>query len=146
MNKMALKIAQDFIDMDPEMLQRLLEGFIIDTKDNWNYILPTDLYKLIKADHDLFLLDLRKSEDFNKGHIKGATNIFWLDIMKNLKNLPTDKKIILICYVGHTASQVLVILKLMGYDVIALKFGMGISPSKGIPVAGWLNYKYEVEK
>ena len=145
MNKMALKIAQDFIDMDPEMLQRLLEGFIIDTKDNWNYILPTDLYKLIKADHDLFLLDLRKSEDFNKGHIKGATNIFWLDILKNLNKLPTDKKIVLYCYVGHTSSQVLVLLKLLGYNCISMKYGMGISPVKGVPVAGWLNYGYEVE-
>ena len=53
------------------------------------------------------------------------------------------KKIIIICYVGHTASQVLVMLKLLGYKAKVLKFGMGESPSKEVPVAGWNKYGFE---
>jgi rhodanese-related sulfurtransferase len=71
-----------------------------------------------------------------------------MDLLKeeNLNKLPKDKKILLICYVGHTASQMVVALKLLGYDVGALKFGMGKSPVEGVPIAGWLDYGYDVEK
>ena len=96
----------------------------------------------------LFLQSIRDEETYKKGHIKNTENIFWQDLLdkKNLDKLPEDKTILLICYVGHTASQMLVALKLLGYKVKALKFGMGISPVKGVPVAGWLDYGYEVEK
>ena len=38
----------------------------------------------------------------------------------------------------------MVALKLLDYDVVSLKFGMGKSPVKGVPVAGWLDFGYEV--
>lgn len=123
-----------------------LNKYINDTKDDWNYILPAQLKELDKT--DLFLLDVRKPEDYKKGHIPGSTNIFWLNLLEpeNLKKVPKDKQIVIICYVGHTASQILVLLKLLGYKAMVLKFGMGISPTKGIPVAGWYNMGYPVEK
>ena len=75
-------------------------------------------------------------------HIKGSKNIFWINILdeKNLKKLPKDKPIFLICYVGHTSSQVLTLLKMLGYNVISIKYGYGLSPIKDVPVAGWLDY------
>ena len=81
-------------------------------------------------------------------HVKGSKNIFWLDILndKNLKKLPKDKIIFLICYVGHTSSQVLTLLKILGYNVISIKFGYGLSPVKGVPVAGWLDYQLPISK
>ena len=77
-----------------------------------------------------------------KMHIKGSKNIFWINILdeKNLKKLPKDKPIFLICYVGHTSSQVLTLLKMLGYNVISIKYGYGLSPIKDVPVAGWLDY------
>jgi len=134
------------IDVDMEMLTDVLKDYLKNVDQNWNYILPTELYQALGKDPDqFFLLDVRKPEDFKRGHIKGSTNIFWLDLMDNLNKLPTDKKIVLICYVGHTTSQVLVILRLLGYDVVALKFGLGRSPVQGVPVAGWLDYGYPLE-
>jgi len=123
-----------------------LVDFIASTKDDWNYITPEDLNK--KDLSKYYILDVRKPKDFKSGHIKGAKNIFWMDLLKkeNLKNLPNDKKIILVCYVGHTASQMLVALRLLGFDVAVLKFGMGISPSEGVPVAGWIDFGFDVVK
>lgn len=118
--------------------------YVKGTKDDWNYITPEQLNK--KDMSKYYLLDIRKPEVFKQGHIKGAKNIFWLDLLeeKNLKKLPKDKKIILICYVGHTASQMMVALRLLGYDVTTLKFGMGKSPVKGVPVAGWIDFGFDV--
>lgn len=120
-------------------------NFLEDTKDDWNYITPSDFYK--KYYHKKpFILDLRHKKDFQEFHIKGSTNIFWLDLLKNenLQLLPKNKKIFLVCYVGHTSSQALVILKMLGYNVMSIKFGYGKSPVFDVPVAGWLNYNYPV--
>jgi rhodanese-related sulfurtransferase len=130
--------------MNIEILRNYLSG----TKDDWNYITPIDFYNhyyLKKKDY--LLIDLRDEKSFKKMHIKGAKNIFWLNILdeKNLKKLTKGKTIFLICYVGHTSSQILTLLKLLGYNVTAIKFGYGISPVKGVPVAGWLDYGLPVE-
>lgn len=126
-----------------------LRSYLQDTKDDWNYILPTELNEKIEnSDMDnMFLLDIRRPEDYSKGHIKGATNIYWLNLLDedSLKRLPRDKKIVLICYVGHTASQMLVLLRLAGFDVVALKFGMGVSPSDKVEIAGWLQHRFNVD-
>jgi rhodanese-related sulfurtransferase len=131
-----------------------LQSYVKKTKNDWNYITPTDFYNnyyLNKSKRNNFvIIDLRKSDAYNEYHIKGAINIFWLDIFKteNLIKLDKlrDKTLFLICYVGHTSSQAMVLLKLLGFKVISIKFGYGISPVVGIPVAGWLQYNYPVVK
>ncbi len=121
----------------------ILRKYLLDTKNDWNYITPVEFYNnYFSKNKEYLLIDLRKEEDFKKSHIKGAKNIFWLNLLDdiNIKKLPKNKPIFLICYVGHTSSQVMTLLKLLGYNAIAIKFGYGQSPVKGVPVAGWLNY------
>lgn len=131
-------------NIDPQMLEKLSK-FVDSIEDDWNFIIPTELKVDLMKGKNYFLLDTRKPEDYANGHIEGTTNIFWLDILKpeNLKKLPRDRRIIICCYVGHTASQVLVMLRLLGFDARVLKFGMGRSPVVGVPVAGWENYGFE---
>ena len=125
-----------------------LRDFLKKTKNDWNYITPYDFYHqyFVKPDKmkKIYLIDLRKKDEFEQFHIKGSHNIFWLDLLneKNMKKIPKDKKIFLICYVGHTSSQAMVLLKLLGYDVTSIKFGYGISPVFEVPVAGWKDYRY----
>lgn len=124
-----------------------LKDYIKHTKNDWNYITPSEFYKkFFQKKKDYYLIDLRKKSEFKKFHIKGAKNIFWLDLLKekNLKKLPKDKTIFLICYVGHTSSQAMVLLKLLGYKVVSIKFGYGIPPAKGVPISGWLQLNYPV--
>jgi rhodanese-related sulfurtransferase len=130
-------------------MNNTLKKYLRSTKDDWNYITPIDFYNkyYLKKKKDAntigyYLIDLRSKEEYKKGHIKGSKNIYWLNILdeNNLKKLPKNKPIFLICYVGHTSSQVLTLLKLLGYNVISIKYGYGISPIKYVPVAGWLDY------
>jgi rhodanese-related sulfurtransferase len=129
-------------------LKLKLEEYISSTKSDWNYITPMDFYHKYhtnkKESGKYILVDLREKSVYDKYHVKGAINIFWLDLLKeeNLKKLPKDKIIFLICYVGHTSSQALVLLKLLGYKVVSIKFGYGISPVFEVPVAGWLDFNY----
>ena len=128
-----------------EIILDALRDYTDDVDKNWNYITAPELKK--KGLNKFYILDIRKEKDFKEGHLPGAHNIFWLDLLddKNLNTLPQDQTILLVCYVGHTTSQMMVVLKLLGYDVVALKFGMGKSPVEGVPVAGWLDYGFEVE-
>jgi 3-mercaptopyruvate sulfurtransferase SseA len=82
-----------------------LRKYLKKIKNDWNYITPLDFYNnyyLKKKDY--FLIDLRKQKEYKKMHIKGSKNIYWLNILdeKNLKKIPKNKPIFLICYVGHT--------------------------------------------
>ena len=136
-------------------MENTLRKYLHSTKDDWNYITPIDFYnkyylkqKNKGNEHDYYLIDLRSRAEYKKGHIKGSKNIYWLNILdeKNLKKIPKNKPIFLICYVGHTSSQVLTLLKLLGYNVISIKYGYGISPIKFVPVAGWLDYGLPITK
>jgi len=92
-----------------------LRDYLHSTKNDWNYITPIEFYnEYYVKKKDFFLIDLRSEKEYKKMHIKGSKNIFWLNILdeKNLKKLPKDKPIFLICYVGHTSSQVLTLLHL----------------------------------
>lgn len=100
-----------------------------------------DINKAInEGDSKYFLLSVRKAEDDAKGHVKGALTIPYAQMAKedSLKKLPKDKKIVVICYTGHTASQITMFLNQLGYDAYAMKYGMmGWTTDKdvlGIPV------------
>lgn len=127
-------------------VENAVQDYIKNVDNGWNYILPTTLKKDLAEGKKYFLLDTRKREHYDNGHIAGAVNIFWLDLFEqeNLSFLPKDMEIVICCYVGHTASQVMVLLQMLGYKARVLKFGMGKGPVVGVPVAGWENYGFDV--
>ena len=134
--------------LQEDVAKDMFKGYLESVPEDWNYVLPTQLHDMFKSGEikNYLLIDLRKPEDYAEGHIPGAVNIFWLDLMNNMDKLPKDKQIIIYCYLGHTSSQILPMLKILGRDVKSLKFGMGRPPVKGVQVKGWLDYNYEVEK
>ncbi len=150
LRKVSRILKAQFYDIDPEMLLRLYQDYLEEMPDNWNYILPPELNEIIKSGQasNYFLLDIRKPEDFQEVRIPGTVNIYWQDVLKkeNLNKLPIDKEIIIICYLGHTSSQILVILSTLGYRCRSLKFGMGKSPDVKVLIKGWLDYNFPVIK
>lgn len=107
-----------------------LAAFITAQFAEWNPVITAEaLYEnLTDGDetNDPFILSVRKPEDYAKGHIPGAYNIFWKEIVKpeNLAKLPTDRQIVTYCYSGHTGEAAATFLRLLGYDVTNLKYGM----------------------
>lgn len=137
--------------MNSNMLP-ILRKYIRDTKTDWNYITPSDFYNKYynKKRRDYIVIDIRKEKDYNEFHIPNSINIFWLDILKTknlemIQRLSKNKKLFLICYVGHTSSQVMTLLKLLDIDVVAIKFGYGISPKENVPISGWMQCKYPLD-
>jgi len=84
--------------------------------DDWSH--QSDKYQIISV---------RKPNDYKTaGHIPHATNIYWVDLMRDehLERLDPDKILVLYCYYGHGSMISLTILGLLGYKSHSLDFGM----------------------
>ncbi|HZK32938.1 MAG TPA: rhodanese-like domain-containing protein [Tissierellaceae bacterium] len=106
--------------------------FFDDLKDGRNNLIDCEnLFKCIGAGEDLFILDIRKKEDFTENFIDGSVHCEWDEVYEFIEEdiLPKDKRIIVVCYTGQTAGQTVGILRLLGYDACSLMGGM---------VNGWL--------
>jgi rhodanese-related sulfurtransferase len=60
---------------------------------------------------------------------------------KDFTMLPMDKKVVVYCYSGQTAGQTVAALRLLGYDAVSLKGGMGVGSNDPL---GWSNKGYPV--
>jgi rhodanese-related sulfurtransferase len=92
-------------------------------------ITSEDLFMLLNDDdagNDPFIISLRNSDDYARGHIPGAVNIGFTALAEKetLAKLPPDRPIVVYCYTGHTGSQATALLNLLGYDATNLLFGM----------------------
>lgn len=78
------------------------------------------------ATNDPFIVSVRGADDYALGHIPGAINIPWRQIAKieNLRKLPTDRQIVIYCYSGHTGGIATMVLNMLGYDAVNLKWGI----------------------
>ena len=76
--------------------------------------------------NDYYVISVRSAAHYQIGHIPGAINIPWREItnVDNLKKIPTDRKIAVICYTGHTAGIATTALRMLGYEAYNVKFGM----------------------
>ena len=98
---------------------------------NRNYkgiITAEELYDSLEQGktEQFFLVDIRKPEHYRAGHIEGSINIPLEQLAKidSLKSFPPDKRLVLIGYNGLDASQGVRCLVTLGYDCVALKYGM----------------------
>ena len=76
----------------------------------------------------IFVLDVRAPEHFAAGHIAGAVNIPFRSLMDeaNLKKLPPNQQVVVVCYDGHAASQAVRVLNQLGYDSVSMRDGMSL--------------------
>jgi len=58
-----------------------------------------------KIPEGIQLIDVRKAEQFNEGHIAGAINVTYADGKMDESKLPTDKLSVLYCNTGMTSTE-----------------------------------------
>lgn len=94
-------------------------------KSNKNAYISTDtivsesedlrLKELIKKDSSTLLIDVRTSEEYKAGHIKGSRNIPLQDIENSNFELDKQAKIVLVCKTGRRAEKAKQLLSNQGY-------------------------------
>ena len=81
----------------------------------------------ILSNADQYIIDIRDSETYAAGHIKGAVNVASSEVLAHYEanNLKDKATVVIVCFSGQTASWVNSLLNIMGYtNSSALKWGM----------------------
>jgi rhodanese-related sulfurtransferase len=127
-----------------------------DLKENGDYVNSQVFPSLIKASivheslsKNILVIDLRSSEFYSKGHIKGAVNKRFEDLPgyfeTGIKPFEYDK-IIMVSEDGQVSSYATCLLRLMGYgNVYSMRWGMS-AWNNSFAKEGWLkgvSGKYE---
>ncbi|MEI7474555.1 MAG: rhodanese-like domain-containing protein [bacterium] len=98
---------------------------------------PVELKQMIEDGEDIVIVDVRKKEDYENGHIKQAISIPKKELLDNLNKLSRDKVTVVYCYTMecHLAARAAFILASEGYPVMELEGG----------IEAWRDhYKFEV--
>lgn len=105
------------------------------SNENNNISVPSALHERLTNTEPVTVLDIRRAEDFARGHIEGAVNIWWFDVGHHLDELPRDRSLLVTCYNGQAAGQVVGVLRMIGFEAVSLAGGMnGGWLSAGLPV------------
>lgn len=72
--------------------------------------------KLSTTAHETALIDVRETWEFSRGHAKGARNIPLSQLASRVKDIPTNKDILLICQSGNRSMQAAEFLKQRGIE------------------------------
>lgn len=85
-------------------------------------------------DQGAFILDVREQDEWNAGHIPGATLIPLGELESRVDELPQDQQIVVVCRSGNRSATGRDILLNAGFDdVTSMGGGMNVWVSQGLP-------------
>jgi hydroxyacylglutathione hydrolase len=122
-----------------------INGFVDGGISSWKAAaLPTEQFELIDVETlykrwsqrtNLTVIDVRRDDEWNEGHIPGALHLHIGDLPQRLDEVPRNQPVALICRTGHRAEMAASILAATGREVVAV--GRGGIPDwteRGFPV------------
>ncbi|MEJ2250052.1 MAG: MBL fold metallo-hydrolase [Candidatus Lokiarchaeota archaeon] len=122
-----------------------IKGYLVGGIVSWYSVsLPTesiplltaeDLKKWLENGKDITVLDVRNEDEWRKGHVKGAKNIYIGNLENNVDELSKDKTIVTLCGNGTRASFAASILRRNGFgNVYSVLGSMKAWNKAGYPV------------
>jgi rhodanese-related sulfurtransferase len=80
----------------------------------------------------IFVIDARDAGQFARGHIPGAVNMDWRQVLAKRNTIPKDRPVIIYCNTGSLSAQAGFALRIAGWDnVRILQGGMEEWKAKG---------------
>ncbi|HAE41965.1 MAG TPA: hypothetical protein DCG34_03475 [Clostridiales bacterium] len=96
-----------------------------------NIIPAADVLASMDAGEDMFILDIRQTDVYEQGHLKGAVSAPWnAELGQVLDYLPMDKPVYVYCYTGQTAGQAVALFRMAGIDAKSIRYGFNREISK----------------
>ena len=83
---------------------------------------------------DALLVDVRNDDEWAIGHAPAAVHLPLGDLHERHPELPTDRRIVVICRSGARSARATEALVGAGYDVVNLTGGMQAWAALGLPV------------
>jgi rhodanese-related sulfurtransferase len=84
---------------------------------------------------EAFVLDVREPDEWNRGHIEGATHIPLGQLQERVGEVPLDQKVVCVCAVGGRSSMATQFLASQGRDAVNLEGGMQAWEAASRPVS-----------
>lgn len=82
-------------------------------------ITPTELSTRLQSNDKVpFVLDVREPQEFEMGHIEGATLIPLGSLPEHLAEVPKDKPVVVVCRSGNRSGRAAAFLKEQGFTNI----------------------------
>lgn len=118
-------------------------------------IIKEDLFlEKVAAGEDMFVIDIRRPDDYAAGHIKGAVSIPWGPMLASSMNMiPQSGQVYVYCYSGQTAGQAIALMNMAGIPAKSVRYGFsrGISQVDGYEThvttdgAGMATIAYDID-
>ena len=90
----------------------------------WDLISGAQLDEYLDREIPLFLVDMRNPDAYCKAHIRGAVNIPANELKQRVRELPTDRLIVLYCYHGPNSMRAARCLASLGYEAVDVYGGI----------------------
>jgi adenylyltransferase/sulfurtransferase len=86
---------------------------------------PVVLAEALKGhESEVFVLDVREPDEFEEGHIGGATLIPLGSLQRRLSEVPKDRQVVVVCAVGGRSARATHFLRGHGIEAVNLHGGM----------------------
>ena len=72
---------------------------------------------------NIYVIDTRDADQFQKAHIPGAVNIDWRKVLGQRSKLPGNKMVLLYCNAGTLSSQAAIALRVAGMENVRILQG-----------------------
>lgn len=72
---------------------------------------------------NIYVIDTRDAEQFQKAHIPGAVNIDWRKVLSRRRELPGNRMVLLYCNAGTLSSQAALALRVAGMENVRILQG-----------------------
>lgn len=105
-----------------------VEGYLANGIESWykeslplaklNLVTVQDLNGMLSSRKDIFILDVRRQNEWNEGHIERSTRIYLGKLQSETGKLPRNKPIFVICKTGNRSSFGASILLKEGFDQV----------------------------
>ncbi|MDH5185616.1 MAG: rhodanese-like domain-containing protein [candidate division WOR-3 bacterium] len=114
------------------------DKFVNSVPGNMMFLLPVkDLANALAAnDTTWVVLDIRPPAHYMNGHIKGAIHVPLTMLVKEMKKIPMNRKIAVVCAMDTNSAFAVAILRMYGYDAWIVDGG----------VPGWVKMGMPLEK
>jgi rhodanese-related sulfurtransferase len=117
------------------MVEMLMsKEYLTDAEANGNNMITAEDLQAAMDTEELSIIDIRKVDSYNKGHIDGAIRIdFKPGMTHEFDNLP-EGKLIVAGIDGQTAGYVVTVMRMLGHDALLLDGGMKAWEGADLPI------------
>ena len=116
-----------------------VDNFVSNLPSDWFQMKPDVLLQKLELGEEIFVLDVRRPDEYAAGHVEGAVNIPVHDLAKHIDELPDDPDtlIVVYCRSGVRSMFATSALLVLGYNKVYNMPGGFMA---------WQDAKYPVEK